>query len=521
MVKHKLSMLVAIVFTACLMLSACSVGSKSDTRVTPSTSSETNSLDGEDAVIPAGLERYYQQKVSWVPCQESDLKDYQCARVKVPLDYSDTQKEDIELALARSRASGKRLGSLLINPGGPGGSGVDLIKNSEDMFSEQVFSTFDVVGFDPRGVSRSHPIECTTDAQKDESLAESLDLGTAAGRERSIADMKEFAQRCQEKNGDLARYLDTVSAARDLDILRAVLGDKKLSYLGYSYGSFLGTTYAQLFPKNVGRLVLDGILDGSYSYGEVSMAQAKGFEAAFGNFAAWCAREGKDCPWKDTQAGIKQLKQFFSAADASPIPTNDSARPLNGALAFGAAVGMLYYETLYPSLLEGLQAALKGDGAPLLKISDLFNQRGVDGKFENNALDAFIAINGADYPVEGTQKEWDQRGQKLVRDFPLMGSSMAYGEYALAAWPWESTAKREKVKIVGAQPILLVGNTDDPATPYEMAQSVHRQIPNSRLVTWKSYSHTAYGLGSECVAETVDKYLVGGVLPDSDVTCDD
>ena len=209
MVKHKLSMLVAIVFTACLMLSACSVGSKSDTRVTPSTSSETNSLDGEDAVIPAGLERYYQQKVSWAPCQESDLKDYQCARVKVPLDYSDTQKEDIELALARSRASGKRLGSLLINPGGPGGSGVDLLKNSEEMFSKQVFSTFDVVGFDPRGVSRSHPIECTTDAQKDESLAESLDLGTVAGRETSIADMKEFAQRCQEKKrrlGAVSRY---------------------------------------------------------------------------------------------------------------------------------------------------------------------------------------------------------------------------------------------------------------------------------------------------------------------------
>lgn len=521
MVKHKLSMLLATVFASCLALSACSVGGKADTRVPPSVSSKTNSLTGKAAAIPPGLENYYQQKVSWVPCEENDLKDYQCARVKVPLDYNDTQKEDIELALARSRASGKRLGSLLINPGGPGGSGVDLLKNSEDMFSEQVFSTFDVVGFDPRGVSRSHPIECTTDAQKDESLAESLDLGTVAGRETSIADMKEFAQRCQEKNADLARYLDTVSAARDLDILRAVLGDKKLSYLGYSYGSFLGETYAQLFPKNVGRLVLDGILDGSYSYGEVSLAQAKGFEAAFSNFAAWCAREGKDCPWDTTAAGMKRLQRFFKAADASPIPTKDSARPLNGALAFGAAVGMLYYETLYPSLLEGLQAALKGDGVPLLKISDLFNQRGADGRFENNALDAFIAINGADYPVEGTQKEWDQRGQKLVRDFPLMGSSMAYGEYALAAWPWESTAKREKVKIVGAQPILLVGNTHDPATPYEMAKSVHRQIPNSRLLTWESYSHTAYGLGSDCVQETVDKYLVGGVLPDSDVTCDD
>ena len=490
MVKHKLSMLLATVFTSCLALSACSIGGKADTQVPPSVSSKTNSLTGKAATIPPGLENYYQQKVSWVPCEENDLKDYQCARVKVPLDYNDTQKEDIELALARSRASGKRLGSLLINPGGPGGSGVDLLKNSEEMFSEQVFSTFDVVGFDPRGVSRSHPIECTTDAQKDESLAESLDLGTAAGRETSITDMKEFAQRCQEKNADLARYLDTVSAARDLDILRAVLGDKKLSYLGYSYG-------------------------------EVSLAQAKGFEAAFSNFAAWCAREGKDCPWDTTAAGMKRLQRFFKAADASPIPTKDSARPLNGALAFGAAVGMLYYETLYPSLLEGLQAALKGDGAPLLKISDLFNQRGADGRFENNALDAFIAINGADYPVEGTQKEWDQRGQKLVRDFPLMGSSMAYGEYALAAWPWESTAKREKVKIVGAQPILLVGNTHDPATPYEMAKSVHWQIPNSRLLTWESYSHTAYGLGSDCVQETVDKYLVGGVLPDSDVTCDD
>lgn len=132
-----------------------------------------------------------------------------------------------------------------------------------------------------------------------------------------------------------------------------------------------------------------------------------------------------------------------------------------------------------------------------------------------------MAINGADYPVQGDKKEWDQRGKKMLRDFPIMGSSMAYGEYALQEWPWPSTAKREKVKIEGAQPILLVGNTGDPATPYEMARSVHKQIPNSRLLTWKSYSHTAYGLGSDCVQDTVDKYLVSGVLPDSDVTCND
>ncbi len=521
MVKQKMSILLAMLFALSLTLSACSIGGKTHPQVAPSASSKTNSLTGQNPAIPSGLERYYQQKVSWVECEESEFKNYQCAKVKVPLDYSNTQKTDIELSLARAKASGKKLGSLLINPGGPGGSGVDLLKNSKDMFSQQVFSSFDVVGFDPRGVSRSHPLECTTDRQKDESLAESLDLATAAGRERSVADMKEFAQRCQEKNGDLARYLDTVSAARDLDILRAVLGDKKLSYLGYSYGSFLGTTYAQLFPKNVGRLVLDGILDGSYSFGQVSLAQAKGFEAAFANFASWCAREAKSCPWDTKEDGLKRLKKFFTAADSSPIPTKDSSRPLNGALAFGAAIGMLYYETLYPSLLEALQAAFKGDGAPLLKVSDLFNQRGSDGKFKDNSQDAFMAINGADYPVQGDKADWDRRGKKLVRDFPLMGSSMAYGEYALAAWPWKSTAKREKVKIEGVQPILLVGNSNDPATPYEMAQSVHRQLPNSRLLTWKSYSHTAYGLGSECVAETVDKYLVAGVLPDSDITCDD
>ncbi|WP_160115348.1 alpha/beta hydrolase [Varibaculum vaginae] len=489
--------------------------------VPPAASSKTNSLIGGEAAIPAGLESYYQQKVSWAPCAEDDLKDYQCGQVKVPLDYTDPTKEDIELALARSQASGKKLGSLLINPGGPGGSGVDLVGNSEDMFSPEIFSAFDVVGFDPRGVSRSHPIECTTDAQKDESLAESLDLGTTAGRKRSIADMKKFAQRCREKSGDLARYLDTVSAARDLDILRAVLGDKKLSYLGYSYGSFLGITYAQLFPKNVGRLVLDGILDGSYSFGQVSLAQAKGFEEAFANFASWCAREAKNCPWNNKEAGLKRLKEFFKDADASPIPTKDSSRPLNGALAFGAAIGILYYENLYPSLLEGLQAAFKGDGTPLLKVSDLFNDRSSDGKFKDNSQDAFMAINGADYPVQGDKKEWNRRGKKILRDFPIMGSSMAYGEYALQEWPWPSTAKREKVKIEGIQPILLVGNTGDPATPYEMAQSVHKQISNSRLLTWKSYSHTAYGLGSHCVQNAVDKYLVGGILPDSDVTCDD
>lgn len=518
--KQKMFALLASVFAVCLT-AGCSIGIGTQPRVTPSSSSQTNPLQGEDIPIPAGLEDFYRQKAVWTGCSETDLQNYQCAKVKVPLDYEKPQGDTIELQLARRAASGKRLGSLFINPGGPGGSGVNLLKNSQETFSRAVFSAFDVVGFDPRGVGRSHPLECTTDAQKDESLAESINLATVAGRERSVAQMKEFAEQCRAKNGDFAKYVDTRSAARDLDIMRAVLGDKKLSYLGYSYGSFLGTTYAQLFPKNVGRLVLDGVLDGSYSYGQVSLAQAKGFEDAFANFASWCVSEGKECPWASKQAGLKRLKQFFLDADASPIESGDRARPVNGALALGAVVGMLYYENLYPALLENLKSAFNGDGAPLLKVSDLFNERGADGKYRNNSQDAFIAINGADYPVQGDKKEWDARGDQIINSFPIMGSSMAYGEYALQAWPWPSKASRQRIMVEGAQPILLVGNTNDPATPFAMAQSVHQQLDGSRLVKWKSYSHTAYGMGSDCVQQAVDNYLVGGKLPDSDIICED
>lgn len=492
----------------------------------PSVDSQNNPLTGK-AAVPENLKKYYEQKVSWQPCEslaevgEADTNLYKCAKVKVPLDYANPQGESIEIALRTVNPGHGKLGKLFINPGGPGGSGQEFLSSALKMIDLEVQNNFDIIGFDPRGVGASAPIRCLTDKEQDDWRAYSIDPARADAISLIKKQAKEYAQKCQSKNGERLKFVDSESASRDLDILRAAVGDQKLSYLGYSYGSLLGALYAKNFPNNVGRMVLDGILPVSYSYEQVIDAQAKGFEESLRHWVRWCVKEGKKCPFKNVEEGLAKIKSLNKEALQKPFPTNNPARPLTSSLYSSALVNCMYSESLFPALEQGLALLISdNNGSALLNISDLFADRKLDGKYKNNSYDAFMAINSMDYPLTGTAAEWDRETKRLAAAYPIMGEQMGNGQYAMEEWPYPATTKRKALPpLNGIAPILLIGNLHDPATPFKMAQTLHKQLPNSRLISWDSWNHTGYGRGSTCVDSAVNDYLLYGTMPAKNLEC--
>ena len=267
------------------------------------------------AAAPAELRSYYSQQVDWKPCEGN----FQCAKIKVPLDYSKPDGERIELAAIKLATTGDKKGTLMVNPGGPGGSGYDFVRDAANTnISDKVRSAYDIVGFDPRGVKRSAPVTCLTDKERDASRAKTYALDTDAGLDEALADNKAIAAKCVEKTGPVLAHIDTFSAAKDLDILRGVANDSKLNYLGYSYGTLLGSTYASLFPDNVGRLVLDGALDPSLSNEELTRDQAVAFDKALHAYVAKC-QQTSGCPLTgSTEEGVQQIQQRHQRGRGEP-----------------------------------------------------------------------------------------------------------------------------------------------------------------------------------------------------------
>ena len=303
------AMALALVLSSCTLFGGDS-GAKSPSTPNPEIA---------DAA-PAELRSYYAQQVDWVPCES----DFKCAKIKVPLDYSKPDGDSIEIAALKLSTKGNSKGSLLVNPGGPGGSGYDFVRDAGSTnISDKVRTNYDIVGFDPRGVKRSAPVTCLTDQERDASRAKIYALDTDAGLAETLADNKAIAAKCAEKTGPVLGHIDTVSAAKDLDILRAVLNDTKLNYIGFSYGTFLGSTYASLFPDNVGRMVLDGAMDPSLSYEELTSGQAKAFEKALSAYVERCLQSA-GCPLSGSvDDGMQQIRDLIAAVEANPMPAKD------------------------------------------------------------------------------------------------------------------------------------------------------------------------------------------------------
>ncbi|WP_104127995.1 alpha/beta hydrolase [Cryobacterium sp. Y57] len=464
------------------------------------------------------LEPFYSQVLQWKDCGEK----LQCTKATAPLDYTDPTAGDISLALVRHVATGnERIGSLLVNPGGPGGSGYDFIKDSLDYATDATLqASFDIVGFDPRGVGRSSAVSCYDSAAMDEYVygLTTAERGTDAWIAELTASSDAFAAACAQQTGPLLGTVDTKSAARDLDLLRAVLGDTHLNYLGYSYGTFLGATYAELFPEKVGRLVLDGAVDPSTSNFEVTKTQAVGFENALRAYLTDCLA-GKDCPFRGSvDSAMTTIGALLNSVDASPITAKDG-RQLGGNALLTAIIYPLYQDTAWPQLSTMLDTVLHGSAEGAFQFADAYNGRDADGNYTDNSTESFMAINCIDYSYNADPTVMRAQAAELEAAAPVIGPFMSFGDIGCANWPYKFTGERTEIHASGAAPILVVGTTNDPATPYVWAQQLAEQLDSGSLVTYTGEGHTAYNKSNSCVNDAVDSYLVDGIVPASDPQC--
>ena len=501
----------ALCLLAATALVACT------TTETPETSTEPVSPRAEKTLpaVPAELSAYYEQELTWEECGSR----FECTDVTVPMDYAEPDGETITIAVKR-RAAGddEPVGSLFVNPGGPGGSGIQLAEAAQLMFSADLLDGYDIVGFDPRGVGQSSAVDCVSDAELDRIRAEDYET-TERGLAALSATAEELAAACAENTGDLLAHVDTVSAARDLDVLRHVVGSSRLDFLGYSYGTYLGATYAELFPENVGRVVLDGGLDPSLSSADLVRGQAAGFERALRVYAEDCLA-GSSCPLTgDVDTAVAQVQNLLELASHTPLPTGTD-RELTAPLMFSGIIMPLYDDSYWMLLTSALDAAMhEQDGSQLLLLADLAAEREPDGTYATNSTEANIAINCLDHPVEGDLEDWRDLAKELEEISPTFGSALSFGEVTCDAWPHPATAERAPVSAAGADPIVVIGTTGDPATPYEWSERLADQLESGVLVTYEGEGHTAYGRAGRCITEAVDNFLLRGTLPEDGLVC--
>ncbi len=509
--------ILAPVVAGVLLVASCSDSSDTLGQQRREAPDSTPAPDATVGVDPE-LADFYTQKLDWSGCGG----DFQCATMEVPLDYDDPGGDVVEIAVLRSPATGdERRGSLVVNPGGPGGSGVDYARAARSVATEAVLESYDIVGFDPRGVGASTPIDCLDDADLDAFVA----ADASPDSDEEIAELQEQAERfasgCESRSGELLPHVGTPDVARDMDVLRAVIGDEQLTYLGKSYGTYIGAVYADLFPDRVGRMVLDGAIDPALSGTDMALGQADGFERALGAFIGWCL--DKDCSVGDTEAEIRQsVSGLLRQADAEPLPTGDDGRPLTESLATYGIILPLYLTAAegYPTLELALSSALDdGDGTMLLTLADLYLDRGSDGAYNGNQNEAIAAVNCLDRPESATVEEAEASVPQFEEASPIFGPFLAWGALACSAWPVESESQPAPVTAPGAAPILVVGTTGDPATPYAWAESLAGQLGSGSLLTYEGSVHTAYRAGSDCVDEAVDDYLLAGTVPADGTRC--
>jgi len=451
------------------------------------------------------LDGYYNQVLKWTDCKGG----FDCSTLQVPLDYKHPNGESISLSIVRLKTKNP-VGSLLLNPGGPGGSGVDYARAANYVVSQNLISNYDIVGFDPRGVGRSTPVHCLTDAQTDRIIAADGSPDNQVEINLLITLNKSFASACQKQSPTLYRFVDTASAARDIDILRNALGDKKLNWLGKSYGTFLGATYAELFPTRVGRMVLDGVVDPTLSNTALSRGQAIGFEDALHRFVADCYSHS-DCPLTGSpKFGHQQIVNLLNSLDSNPVKLKDG-RTFTQAMGLIGILGSLYDKQYgWPQLRSDLSAAFTRSFEPLARNLDRYTSRGPDGKYEDNANDAIAAVNCLDRPDRPSVQQTLSLVKQWRKVAPFFGDYLAWSNLSCTYWKAPATDKPHAISASGSPMILVVGTLHDPATPYAWAKSLNKQLRDSTLLTFDGDGHTAYMQGSACVDKVVDAYFTTG-----------
>ncbi len=459
--------------------------------------------------------------IAWSACRGgvAALTNLQCATVRVPLDPAEPRGDTIDLAVARSRATGsasERLGSLVMNPGGPGGSGIEFLANAAPSFPASLTDHFDLVSFDPRGVGQSAPVRCIDDATKDEQLDGDLTPDTAAELDRALRDQQDFLDGCEQRSGDLLRHMSTADVASDLDVLREALGDDQLTFLGYSYGTSIGAVYATLFPDHVRALVLDGSVSPSATEEEQLLTQAQGFEGTLASFEQDC-NASPDCALApDAGAAIDAARD---ALDATPLEvrTDSGTRTLGPDLFDLAVATALYDTTLWGTLATSIDQIDDGGASTLLSLVDRQIGRQPDGSYDNSS-DAQTMVSCADTPERPSTTDATAAAERIIAAAPTFGSITAFGMIGCVGWP---RAANPLPEITGADAptVLVVGTLGDPATPYEWAQQMTDALESAVLLTYEGDGHTAFLRGGSCIEDAVVGYLVDLTAPAVGTSC--
>ncbi|WP_171167209.1 alpha/beta hydrolase [Streptomyces sp. I05A-00742] len=465
--------------------------------------------------------------IGWKPCAAPTAAQgggkapgtgWECATLPVPLDYAKPDGETIGLALIRARATDTehRIGSLVFNFGGPGGSGVATLPEFDKSYAG-LRARYDLVSFDPRGVGESAGVRCLDDRELDASEKTDATPDDDAELTAALTQNKRYVDACGRRSGKVLPHVGTTDAARDLDRLRAALGDDKLNYFGISYGTELGGVYAHLFPKRVGRAVLDAVVDPDQDPVQGSLAQAKGFQLALTNYLKSCASGpgASNCPTQDSITAL--LKKL----DANPLPTARKDRPLTQDQAANGIAAALYSQEAWKYLTAGLrEATSKGTGTTLQLLADSLAGRAPDGRYSNLQA-ANRAISCADAQQRYTPDDVKSRLPQFRSASPVFGEPAAWALLQCTDWPVKGAWKSPDVRADGSAPIVVIGNTGDPATPYEGARTMTERLGKGVGigVTYRGEGHGAYNSGNGCMTRLVNDYLLNGKVPKTGTTC--
>ena len=475
-------------------------------------------LTGCVAQVPSPIEQvesgvdFSEQQISWEACDAG----FECASVAVPLDHLNPDGQIFEISLIRKTGT-QDLSPLLMNPGGPGASGVSYIRDSyESLGTEKLRSNFQLIGFDPRGVGESAPVTCSDMTLKDQIYYQ--ESGFPLGSDQDIEISKDlltrFATSCQESGFDVS-YFNTQQAARDMDVIRAALGIEKLDYLGYSYGTELGATYIALFPDRVGRFVLDGAVDPTLSSGESTVNQVSGFDKAFRTYLADCLAQD-ECPFAGTvDDALKRVDELLVDLQTTNL-SSQYEREVGLTAALYGIFAALYSQASWPYLTQAFEEAFQGDGSTLLLLADFYIDKDPEGGYLSNINEANTAINCADERV--APQDFAIVKQAALDASNVFGKYFAYPELGCLGWP-EGKSMVEIDYTVGLEVgPLVIGTTGDPATPYQQAVSLAKILSGATLLTFQGEGHTAYG-SDTCVNDHVENYLLGENLGSAELIC--
>ncbi len=490
---------------------------KADGDTTPTLAPTPTPDDGSTEPPAADLASFYSQELTWESCRG----DFECATLSVPIDYQEPAGETIGLALLKVPAAdpASQVGSLVVNPGGPGAPGTSYAENSSFAFRQQLLDAFDIVGFDPRGTGGSDPVDCISDSALDDFVAADPDPDSPEEGQELQQSLEAFHQGCVDNSDDLIGHVTTIEAARDMDVLRAALGESQLIFFGASYGTKLGATYADLFPDKVGRLVLDGAVDLSIDSRQLSLEQAGGFEVALRSYVQDCV-DGGDCFLGDTvDDGLTTIQDLIAGVDEEALPTQ-LERPLEVGNAFYGLVAPLYNREYWEILDQALEMAIDdGNGTLLLRLSDIYESRNDDGTYSDNSAEAIYAVNCIDDPYSITADEVPDEIAAFEESSPTFGAVFAWGLMGCHGVQTQATETDDEINGAGAAPIVVVGTTRDPATPYQWAVHLADQLESGVLVSRDGDGHTGYNAGNDCVDEAVEGYLIDGTVPQDGLEC--